>query len=265
MCAAILGALFFSVAANAQASFTLDTNVLLESEAGEYWENGVGSPSVVYDPDQELYVMFFETRLTDPDSECLWGSWGVGFATSENGIDEWEVWPDPLMAPGGEPYASCVIAHPTALLEEDVYKVWFKAHQNVSACDGGDLPWGCDSLSGVGFGTGQLRLRVPTDMREVLAQDLAENSANQLVSNEAFHAILEDYLDLVTHHGDLEDTWHDIKHADDDWKDLLHDLKHAIQDAEKNLGKHLGITGSAGGSKAKSSKGSKCRVVCICS
>jgi hypothetical protein len=65
---------------------------VLEIEIGRFSENAVGSPSVVYDTEHDFYVLFFETRLTDTDSECLWGMWGVGVASSKNGID---VWPDP--------------------------------------------------------------------------------------------------------------------------------------------------------------------------
>ena len=232
--------------AYAQDSFTLHGEPALQAETGEFWENGLGSPTVVYDPDQRLYVMFFESQLTEPDSECLWGSWGVGLAYSDDGIDGWQVWPDLIMEPGGDVYKSCVVAHPTALLEDGTYKVWFKAHQNESACDDGPLSWGCESMSGVGLGWGELNLRGSADLRDVLTNELTDASARQSVSDQVYLTTLNRYLDLTTHHGELEDTWDDLKHTSNDWNHLLHDVWHATDQAEKNLAKHLDVNTGAG-------------------
>ena len=112
---------------------------------------GVGSPSVVWDDSAGgRFVMVFETQLgTHPD--CPVGVWGIGLATSPDGI----TWTDaggPLIqpAPGANTYWNCVAAHPTIIDRGSVLTVFFKAEQTTTACDGGPQPWGCDQYTGVG-------------------------------------------------------------------------------------------------------------------
>lgn len=141
---------------------------VLSADPGTITENGIGAPTVVWDPDQQRFVMFFETRLGAPTADCVAGLWGIGAASSEDGVD-WDVWPFPVVEPTpGTPYA-CVAAHPTVLLDDGVYDLWFKAEQGVA--DSG--PWGTGQYSGVVHATVDVALMDFTDEIAALQAQIA--------------------------------------------------------------------------------------------
>lgn len=128
-----------------------DSNQLMPTP-GTYTHNGIGSPSVVHRRRYNDYVMFFETRVTAPDADCIAGRWAVGVARSTDG-KSWTVAPTPLVVPQAGSYHACVVAHPYAVIDEngrDIH-LWFKGEQGVQACNNQNKPWGCSTYTGVGY------------------------------------------------------------------------------------------------------------------
>ncbi len=213
-------ALAFATAADAQ-TFTKHDQFLLEPNAADFTANGVGSPAVVWDPDQQLYVMLFESRLGGGDATCTWGPWGIGVATSADGISDWTVWPDVVIEPGPDLYRRCVAAHPAVLYDQGTYRIWFKAHQGNNACADGDLPWGCERISGVGYAEGTMNFKSSADLRDELVAEIQALQAGQ-VDIVVLHADTDDFQDLLE--GELEDPYKDLKDLDGWWSDHMSDL-----------------------------------------
>ena len=133
--------------AAAQTWSTEATGVLVP-EAGTITENGVGSPTVVWDPVIARYVMFFETQTAPSDADCINGQWSIGAASSDDGLT-WDVWPDPVVSPtDGTPWR-CVAAHPSVTLDGTEYHLYFKSEQGTNACATSTPTWGCKNYTGV--------------------------------------------------------------------------------------------------------------------
>lgn len=163
---------------------------VIPADPGTITENGIGSPTVVWDPDQDLFVMFFETQLGPPTVDCNAGEWGIGAASSANGID-WDVWPFPVISPTpGTPYA-CVAAHPTVVLDGGVYDLWFKAEQGLNASG----PWGAAQYSGVSHATVDVALMDFTDEIAALQAQIASIVA---IRNAAMNALLVQLTNFET-------------------------------------------------------------------
>lgn len=136
-------------------SLTIHDGWLLEAQPGSIYENGVGSPTVAYDRAADTWVMFFETRFGEPDEVCRDGRWGIGRATSPDGLT-WTVDPTYAIEPEPGTFYDCVVAHPTVLFDGTTWKLWFKAQQANDACDDTGLAppdWGCNAVTGVGSAT----------------------------------------------------------------------------------------------------------------
>lgn len=158
--------LLFSVAM-AQ-TFTEDLGLVLHPSASPLTANGIGSPSVVFDPVDQTYLMFFETRIAAADTVCPNGQWGIGVASSQDGL-AWDVWPtlvaapepDPVVSADRTPYA-CVAAHPAAVYDAGTVHLWFKAEQGAFEGDGVtpiiNRGWGTNNFSGIGYATVDLSL-----------------------------------------------------------------------------------------------------------
>jgi len=131
------------------------------------WGETIGSPTVVFNTRNNQYYMFFESRITATDPECPAGLWGIGSATSADGIT-WSVRSTPVIAPdpnsANPTFHSCVAAHPGAIYRETpqggVIQVFFKGEQADDACTvlNPDPTWGCQQYTGVG----RYRLRFNT-------------------------------------------------------------------------------------------------------
>lgn len=121
---------------------------VLVPEVGTLTENGVGSPTVVWDPDIQRYVMFFETMTAPAAGDCINGEWSIGAAVSDDGLT-WDVYPDPIVSPTPDTPWRCVAAHPTVVLEGGRYDLYFKAEQGRNPCATGAKPWGCKNYTGV--------------------------------------------------------------------------------------------------------------------
>jgi len=157
----ILGGLAAASTAFGQ-GLTIDSDWMIEPVPGTFYENGVGAPTVAYVPDEDLWVMLFETRFPDA-GDCGAngnpGRWGIGRATSTDGLN-WTVDADAVLEPATDSFYSCVVAHPVTIYDEatDITHMWFKAHQNTTACDNVDSAnpepaWGCENITGVGHAT----------------------------------------------------------------------------------------------------------------
>lgn len=129
---------------------TVHDGWLIEPADGSFYENGVGSPTVAYDRANDTWVMFFETRFEAPDSLCSIGQWGIGRATSPDGLT-WTVDDTMTIAPTADTFYGCVLAHPTILYDGERWRMWFKAQQPSNACADGAKPWGCTQVTGVGY------------------------------------------------------------------------------------------------------------------
>jgi hypothetical protein len=154
-------ATLFSAPAQAQsATWTFLPGAVLSPQASIPWASqSIGAPSVAYDSIRNRYMMMFETRLPGTDANCPQGLWGLGLATSPDGIT-WTINPLPIIAPNGTNgnYWECVAAHPAAVFVDDGVnghlQVYFKAEQGVDGCPSD--PASCQ-YSGIG------RLRVNLD------------------------------------------------------------------------------------------------------
>ena len=140
-----------SSTANAQ-TFTRDANWHLAPQAGTYTENGIGSPTVVFREKHSDYVMFFESRIANADTNCSVGTWGISWATSPDGFN-WTVAPTQQFPNTAGTYYECVAAHPYAVMDDngDDIHLWFKGEQGTAACDAGVKAWGCQQYTGVGY------------------------------------------------------------------------------------------------------------------
>jgi predicted GH43/DUF377 family glycosyl hydrolase len=129
---------------------------VLEPVAGTITENGIGRPSVAYVAETDEYVMIFETRLPasfyDPGAYpgCPDGVWALGRATSSDGV-QWSVDPDPVLMPVPGTFASCVVAHPDLVFDEETWHLWFKTEQSTEACAVSAPAWGCERYTGIGY------------------------------------------------------------------------------------------------------------------
>ena len=141
----------FPAAGQALDSFEPFPGRMLETVPGTYMENGVGAPSVVWDANSNRFLMAFEMRLPETDPACPVGRWGIGMATSPDGIN-WTPRPTPVLEPGGDTFYSCVAAHPSAIFDtaRNTVHVFFKSEQMTDACDRGTPAWGCNRYTGVG-------------------------------------------------------------------------------------------------------------------
>ncbi|MCB9697580.1 MAG: hypothetical protein H6738_12435 [Alphaproteobacteria bacterium] len=131
--------------------FTHDQGRVLDPASNPLTVNGIGAPTVAYDEDDDLFVMFFETQI-DPSTAdgCSVGHWAIGAASSPDGVT-WTIWDDPVVAPTpGTPYA-CVAAHPAVVFDGGVFHLWFKAEQGNAVA--GSPPWGTANYAGVGYAT----------------------------------------------------------------------------------------------------------------
>jgi len=98
-------------------------------------------------------LMVYEAQIGAASTECPAGEWGIGLAFSD---DSGASWTDlgPLLQPTAGTYYSCVAAHPRVvkLVSDDRWVIYFKAEQDVAACEAlkSEPSWGCDQYSGVG-------------------------------------------------------------------------------------------------------------------
>jgi hypothetical protein len=141
--------------------FTMHDGFVLSAEEGTWRERGVARPTVTYDATAEEYVMFFTARFPDAYvdglggdySDCSAGVYGIGRATSPNGID-WTPDPDdaPVIAPVPGTYRACHVAQGTVVKDGDTWRLWFKSEQGANACPGDEeLEWGCDRFTGISY------------------------------------------------------------------------------------------------------------------
>jgi hypothetical protein len=92
-----LGFLALSSSAFAQ-DLVVHPSWMLEPVPGKIYETGIGSPAVAYDRTNDLWTMFFETQFGPPDAECGFGRWGIGRATSPDGLS-WTIDDDLVVSP----------------------------------------------------------------------------------------------------------------------------------------------------------------------
>lgn len=101
-------------------------------------ENGVGAPAVVYRKPTGEMVMAFESRTGAPTADCPNGEWSIGLATSTDGRNFDYAGAGPILGPAAGTYRSCVVAHPTMVLDDagTGFHLWFKAEQDLTTCGG---------------------------------------------------------------------------------------------------------------------------------
>lgn len=139
---------------------------VLEPDPGlSYMATSIGSPSVVWDSIRERWFMLFETLTATVDPDCPQGVWGVGAATSEDGVT-WTPYSTPILnpVPSGTRFFNCVASHPTGVFlpsGNGQIVVFFKAEQSLDACALNTPTWGCDVKTG--FGRAQITLNVSGD------------------------------------------------------------------------------------------------------
>lgn len=151
-----VAALFLSAAASAQ-TFTPQGTVI-DASSAPFATNGVGSAATVWDIEQQRFIMFFETRLTDATASCPAGQWGIGVASSEDGV-AWDTYPTLAVAPTPGTFHSCYAVQP-AVVKDDFgdYHLWFQAGQGADACASSTPSWGCQQALGLGHVQGIVEL-----------------------------------------------------------------------------------------------------------
>jgi MYXO-CTERM domain-containing protein len=125
---------------------------MLEAVEGTFYENGVGAPTVAYDTNKKEWVMYFEARFSGETKPGCPTEWGLGRATSPDGLN-WTVDDAPVINPIDDSFYGCVVAHPIIIFDEGTWRLWFKAQQENDVCgdEDGDPTWGCSVVTGVGY------------------------------------------------------------------------------------------------------------------
>lgn len=103
---------------------------------GSGWASGgVGAPAVVYRKPTGQVVMAFESRTSPPSEQCPNGQWSIGLATSTDGRTFTQQGAA-ILGPTGSGWRSCVVAHPTLVVDEagTGLHLWFKAETDTAAC-----------------------------------------------------------------------------------------------------------------------------------
>ncbi|HMV66100.1 MAG TPA: hypothetical protein PKA64_04575 [Myxococcota bacterium] len=146
----VVGATLAGTPARAQ-ELLVHPEWLLEPAPGTVYQSGIGSPAVAYDRGTRTWTMYFETQIGPEDGECRVGRWGIGRATSPDGL-HWTIDDELVLQPEPGTFYDCVVAHPDVLFDGSRWRLWFKAHQRSSVCLGGGEPppWGCAAVTGVG-------------------------------------------------------------------------------------------------------------------
>lgn len=159
---------------------------------------GVGAPTVAWDPDDELFVLFFETQVdASVAAPCSNGRWGIGAASSPDGVT-WTVWDDLVVAPTpGTPYA-CVAAHPAVVYDGGVFHLWFKAEEGSTLPRSPAAAWEADNYTGVGYATVDVRLDDKTADIAALDAQIAGLEADR------DQAVLDYRDELVQYRTDLQ-------------------------------------------------------------
>ncbi|NCG17419.1 MAG: tandem-95 repeat protein [Rhodobacterales bacterium] len=160
-----LVALATSQTATAQNFTIIDDGIVLPvGPVGSYHQYNIGSPSVVYNPENSEFVMYFEYRGDwGVPARCAAGAgteWGLGRATSPDGIT-WTYDAFPSLHPVIDTFWECAITHPKVVYQSaGVWHLYFKSWQEEGrVCDDDtgnadgipDPPWGCTTVTGVGY------------------------------------------------------------------------------------------------------------------
>ncbi len=163
---------------------------LLQTVADTVYEHRVGHPTVAYDADSSLWVMYFEVEFArngdadladqlarvygeNPPDAALCGPgvnwWGVGRATSTDGLT-WTYDEDLVVSPVQGTWYECLAAQPHVQFDGTTWHMWFKAQQRSDRCGDPDVPdpeidypdgdtgtatnlpsWGCEDIPGFGY------------------------------------------------------------------------------------------------------------------
>lgn len=210
-------ALCMAVSSTAHAAdlYTYDGNgdaspdVLIPDDAWPSWlARGTGSPTVTYDPSGEQWIMLFEARFTEDYLDTTgqdWSAcqprpdgprvvWGIGRATSADGIDDWVIDAEPLILPEPGTWRSCSTSHPFVVRTNDGFHLYFKAEQGFNPCtDGEPEPaWGCGRMTGVGYASSVLGERFSVAESDEPMITIGEFGFPTAVTTQAEDAPIED-------------------------------------------------------------------------
>jgi len=166
-------------------------------DVSDYSRSGTGSPTVVFDGTE--YVMYFESRISEEYLDTLGAAgnyegcrnredrdrvvWGIGRATSPNGID-WTADPDPVLLPQEGTFFHCQSAQPNVVFLDGTYHLYFKAQQvwEKHLPEGGSA-WGSSRFTGIGYArsTDGVSFTVPdTDPILPVSEDLGFPSVTRV-------------------------------------------------------------------------------------
>lgn len=121
-----------------------DHGPVFSAKPGTFAETfGVQAGSVAYDPIQENFTMFFETKYAGPNGDCSGGKWGIGRATSKDGLS-WTQDDELIIEPQLGTDYGCVAAHPAVVFDGKTYHLFFAMH---------NTPGGWASQDGLGYTT----------------------------------------------------------------------------------------------------------------
>ncbi len=173
--------------------FTVDHGLVLDPAAHPLTTAGVGAPTIAWDPDDQLFVMFFETQVAPGGAAPCWnGQWAIGAASSADGLT-WDVWDDLVVEPTpGTPYA-CVAAHPAVVYDAGQFHLWFKAEQGSSLPRAPLAAWEADNYTGVGYATVDVAMDDKTAELAVVDAQIQQLEADRETAIFGFRDALEAY------------------------------------------------------------------------
>ena len=123
---------------DANGTFTREEAPVLQPRAdvaSMQW--GVAEPELVQGPNGAWYL-FFTGGLGDDEQRV------VGVARSDSPFGPWEIAPEPILAPGEEPYEACGNLAPSVIIDGYIVRIWYITLDdcggacpscNLAACD----------------------------------------------------------------------------------------------------------------------------------
>ncbi len=115
---------------SAQAFEFADQGFLLDPPSSGWFTQGIGAPTVVYNPDTTEYVLYFESQSTTAASGCA-SEWTIGRATSPDGLS-WTLDATPVLQPSSTSWYGCSVAQPTVVYDGVLWRMWFKGNGTTS-------------------------------------------------------------------------------------------------------------------------------------
>ncbi len=119
--------LMLGIAAASAATPFFDHGLVLEAPSEGPFAEGINAPTVIYDPAEARYHLYFEHPGGEDDIPGRCGVYGrIGHAWSDDGLS-WAFTEAPVLTPLEDSYYSCGVSQPAVLQVDGTWHMWFKA------------------------------------------------------------------------------------------------------------------------------------------